>query len=39
VGWGFGVAVHGMEVFGYNPLLGKDWEKRKIEKYMEDENF
>jgi hypothetical protein len=39
VGWGFGVAVHGMEVFGYNPFLGKNWEERKIQKYMEDESF
>lgn len=39
VGWGFGVAIHGMEVFGYHPLLGKNWEERKIQKYMEDENF
>jgi len=38
-GWGFGVVVHGMEVFGYNPLLGKNWEERKIQKYMDDENF
>lgn len=38
-GWGFGVAVHGMEVFGYNPLLGKNWEERRIQKYMDDENF
>ncbi|MBC8767944.1 2TM domain-containing protein [Arenibacter sp. BSSL-BM3] len=39
VGWGFGVAVHGMEVFGYNPLLGKGWEEKEIQKYMDDENF
>ncbi len=39
IGWGFGVAVHGMEVFGYNPLLGRNWEERKIQEYMEDENF
>tara|TARA_R110000868_G_scaffold66877_3_gene198869 strand:- start:38158 stop:39498 length:1341 start_codon:yes stop_codon:yes gene_type:complete len=38
-GWGFGVVVHGMEVFGYNPLLGKNWEERKIQNYMDDENF
>jgi len=38
-GWGFGVVVHGMEVFGFNPLLGENWEERKIQKYMEDENF
>lgn len=39
IGWGFGVAVHGMEVFGFNPLLGRNWEERKIQEYMEDENF
>ena len=39
VGWGFGIAVHGMEVFGYNPLLGKNWEEKKIRKYMDNENF
>lgn len=39
IGWGFGVIVHGMEVFGYNPLWGKSWEERKIRKYMDDENF
>ncbi len=39
VGWGFGVALHAMEVFGYNPFLGRNWEERKIQKYMDDENF
>ena len=39
LGWGFGVLAHGMEVFGYNPFLGKNWEERKIRKYMDDENF
>ncbi len=34
-GWGMGVAGHAMEVFGYNPLLGKDWEQRKIKELME----
>lgn len=38
-GWGFGVLMHGMEVFGYNPLLGKGWEDRKIKEYMEDDSF
>lgn len=38
-GWGFGVVAHAMEVFGYNPLLGKGWEERKIKKYMEDDKF
>ena len=39
IGWGFGVAVHGMEVFGYNPLWGKSWEERKIRNFMDDDQF
>ncbi|MCH9660186.1 MAG: 2TM domain-containing protein [Bacteroidetes bacterium] len=35
VGWGFGVAGHAMETFNYNPLLGKDWEARKIRELMD----
>ncbi|TXD95294.1 2TM domain-containing protein [Gillisia hiemivivida] len=35
IGWGIGVLFHGMEVFGYNPLLGKDWEDKKIKEFME----
>ncbi|MCK0156986.1 2TM domain-containing protein [Cellulophaga sp. F20128] len=38
-GWGLGLTIHGMEAFGYNPLLGKNWEKRKIKEYMEDDQF
>lgn len=39
LGWGFGVAAHGMEAFGYNPLWGKSWEERRIKKYMDDDRF
>lgn len=35
VGWGLGLFFHGAEVFGWNPILGKDWEQRKIEELME----
>ncbi|WP_340063831.1 2TM domain-containing protein [Ascidiimonas aurantiaca] len=35
VGWGLGVIAHGMEAFGYNPFLGKNWEQKKIKEYME----
>ena len=35
VGWGAGISGHAMEVFNYNPLLGKNWEERKIRKMME----
>ena len=39
LGWGFGVAMHGMEAFGHNPILGKNWEERKVRDYMEDDTF
>ncbi|NKI27197.1 Pr2TM family membrane protein [Arenibacter sp. 6A1] len=39
LGWGFGLLMHGMEVYGYNPVLGKRWEERKMREYMEDKNF
>ncbi|MCW8980401.1 MAG: 2TM domain-containing protein [Altibacter sp.] len=39
VGWGFGVMGHAMEVFHYNPFLGKDWEEKKIKKLMDDDKF
>jgi hypothetical protein len=37
VGWGAGVIGHAMEVFGYNPFLGKGWEERQIRKYMNED--
>ena len=39
VGWGFGVAGHAMEAFDYNPLLGKNWEEKKIKKLMDEDDF
>lgn len=37
LGWGFGLVMHGMEAYGYNPILGKDWEERKIREFMDKE--
>lgn len=37
LGWGFGLVMHGMEAYGYNPLWGKRWEERKIREFMEEE--
>jgi transcriptional regulator with XRE-family HTH domain len=34
IGWGIGVAVHGLSVFEVINLFGRDWEKRQIEKRM-----
>lgn len=39
IGWGIGVTGHAMEVFGYNPLLGKSWEERKLKEFMEKDNY
>lgn len=38
LGWGFGLASHGFETFNYNPIFGKDWEQRKIRKYMDEDS-
>lgn len=34
-GWGVSVLIHAFFTFG----VGRDWEERKIQKLMEDENF
>ena len=39
LGWGIGLLFHGMEAFGYNPFLGRNWEERKIKQLMEDKDF
>ncbi len=39
LGWGFGLLMHGMEAYGYNPLWGKRWEEKKIRELMEDDDF
>ena len=39
VGWGFGLLMHGLDAFGYNPILGKGWEERKIRELMSKDSF
>lgn len=39
VGWGLGVILNGMSAYGYNPILGKNWEERKIKEYMDSDTF
>ena len=34
-GWGIGLIFHASDAFGFH-ILGKDWEKKKIQKYMEE---
>ncbi|AXT60309.1 histidine kinase [Aquimarina sp. AD10] len=39
-GWGIGLVFHYAEAYDRHPIFGKDWEKRKIKKYMdESKNF
>lgn len=35
--WGIGLVFHFLGVYGPNFFFGKDWEKRKIEEYMDKE--
>lgn len=37
LGWGIGVAIHGMKVFNYLPFFDQDWEQKKIKEFMEKE--
>ncbi|AMC09882.1 histidine kinase [Lutibacter profundi] len=37
VGWGIGLLFQGFKAFSYNPFLGKDWEDRKIQEYMNED--
>jgi transcriptional regulator with XRE-family HTH domain len=34
LGWGTGLAAHGLSVFNAFPFLGGAWEKRQVEKYL-----
>jgi len=37
-GWGIGVLFHGLDVYNYNPILGRDWESKKINKLMKEDD-
>ena len=34
MGWGIGLAAHGISVFEVFSLFGADWEKRQVEKRL-----
>ena len=36
--WGIGLAIHAFTVFGPDVFFGKDWEEKKIQKYMDQES-
>jgi hypothetical protein len=33
-GWGIGLIAHGISVLGFGRLFDEDWEKKKIEEFM-----
>ncbi|WP_323788058.1 2TM domain-containing protein [Psychroserpens sp.] len=35
--WGIGIAFHAFSVYGFDYLLGKNWESRKLQECMEEE--
>lgn len=35
--WGIGLFFHFIGVFGFNFILGKNWEQRKMDEFMEKE--
>ena len=37
LGWGMGIAFHAYKVYVNDGVLGSGWEKRKIEKFMREE--
>ncbi|NNM18010.1 MAG: 2TM domain-containing protein, partial [Croceitalea sp.] len=34
-GWGIGIFFHAINTFNLNPFFGRNWEKRKIQEFME----
>jgi len=37
--WGIGIAFQALNIFGLNLFMGKDWEDKKIKKYMNEQNI
>jgi hypothetical protein len=35
LGWGIGLAAHGLVTYRWAPFLGHDWEERKIRELMD----
>jgi hypothetical protein len=37
LGWGVGLVAHGLATYRWMPVLGKEWEERKIRELMDKE--
>ena len=35
--WGIGLLIHALGAFRINPFFGKGWEKKQIQKYMDED--
>jgi len=35
LGWGIGIAIHGLSVFVFGQFFGSEWEERKIKEIMD----
>ncbi len=35
--WGIGLLIHAMYTFRINPFFGRDWERKQIQKYMDED--
>lgn len=38
IGWGIGLVFHYLEIHNYNIFLGKNWEERKIQELMKEDD-
>lgn len=36
--WGIGIAFQAINTFGVNLFFNKDWEKRKVQQYLDEQN-
>ena len=37
IGWGVGLGVHALSVYGFSGAFGQDWEERKTRQLMEED--
>ena len=37
IGWGIGLAMHALSIYGFGRWFSADWEERKIREIMENE--
>lgn len=35
--WGIGLGIHALSVFGADFMLGRNWEERKLQEFLEEE--